>query len=220
MTTEIIEQRALVKVKPEIDAEVVSFYQEALKLQEYATARVIATIEDTKLATDDLSIIARVKKALKEKRDGYIKPLKSYLDEVNDAFKTLMFPIEEADRITRDKMLAYQREQGEIRRKQEEINRKRLEAANEEMKLKGELSEPVNLVEVIPEASKRVMTDTGSAGQRDNWKYEVENFALVDDMYKMINAGVLTPIVKASKGKITINGIRIYNEPIIAVNTR
>ncbi|GAI94168.1 unnamed protein product, partial [marine sediment metagenome] len=52
------------------------------------------------------------------------------------------------------------------------------------------------------------------------WKWEVVDFALVPDSYKMINSGVLTPVVKASKGKIEIPGIRIFNEPIIAVNTR
>jgi len=67
---------------------------------------------------------------------------------------------------------------------------------------------------------KRVQTDLGIAGQRDNWKYEVIDINLVPREYLMINASMLTPIVKASKGKIVIPGIRVFNEPIIAINTR
>jgi len=211
---------AIVRVKPEQDIEVQSFYDQALKLAEYAEARDIAIIEDLKPATDDLSIIARVKKALEAKRKEFIQPLQDHIKEINDAFKRLMEPIEIADKTTRSKILAFQQEQERIRREQEEVNRLRMEAAQKEMELKGELSELVSLVEVSPEAPKRVSTDMGTAGQRDNWKWEVVDFALVPDGYKMINSGVLTPVVKASKGKITIPGIRIYNEPIIAVNAR
>lgn len=210
----------MVRVKPEQDTEVQSFYDQALKLAEYAEARDIAITEDLKPATDDLSIIAKVKKALEAKRKEFIQPLQDHIKAINDVFKRLMEPIEIADRVTRSKILAFQAEQDRIRREQEEINRKRQEAAEAEMKLKGELSESVNLVEVSPEAPKRVSTEMGTVGQRDNWKWEVVDFALVPDEYKMINSGILTPVVKASKGKIIIPGIRIFNEPIIAVNTR
>ena len=42
---------ALVKVKPEADAEVQSFYSQALGLLGYAEQRVIATTDDLKPAT-------------------------------------------------------------------------------------------------------------------------------------------------------------------------
>jgi len=211
---------AIVRVKPEQDIEVRSFYDQAVSLLDYADQRVITTVDDLKPATDDLSIIAKVKKALEEKRKGYLNPLQEHIKEINETFKALLGPIEQADKVTRHKILAFQQEQERIRREQEEVNRLRMEAAQKEMALKGELTEPVDLVEVAPEAPKRVSTGMGAIGQRDNWKWEVMDFALVPDEYKVINAGVLTPIVKASKGKITIPGIRIYNEPIIAVNAR
>jgi len=102
---------ALIKVKPETDVEVMSFYTEALKLQEYAEKRVIATIDDLKPATDDLSIIARVKRGMEEKRKDYLKPFQDHIKETNEVYKTLMQPIEEADRITRSKILTFQQEQ-------------------------------------------------------------------------------------------------------------
>ena len=213
-------ETAIMQIKPEEDIEVQNFYEQALKLAEYAKQRVITTVDDLKPATDDLSIIRKIKKALEEKRKEYLKPFQEHVQEINDAFKKLMEPILAADKIMADKMLAFDAEQKRIRQEQEEINRMRMEAAQKEMELKGEITEPVSLVEVLPEAPKRVSTDMGIAGQRDNWKWEVMDFALVPDDYKMINAGVLTPIVKASKGKISIPGIRIFNEPIIMVNAR
>ena len=204
---------------PRADAEFISYYNEALKLQKYAESRVILTAEDLKPATDDLSILARLKKSLEEKRKECVKPLQDHVKEINDAFKIFMMPIEQADTITREKILAFQLKQKLIREGQEKINQLRLEAAEKQKRLTGEIID-VDLVEVAPEVSKRIRTEMGTAGQRDNWKWEVTNINLVPREYFIINAGMLTPIVKASKGKIVIPGIRIYNEPIIAVNTK
>lgn len=207
---------SLVKVNPESDVEVKSFYAESLKLQKYAEARVVATGEDYKLATDDLTIIRRLKRALEEKRKDYLAPFQDHIKEVNDAFKRLGEPILLADKFTSDKMLAFTVKQNLIRQAQEEINRKRMEAAQAEMKLKGELSETINLVEVLPEQQKTIRTDVGTVSQRDNWKYEVVDFSLLPDEYKEPNIALLTRVVKASKGQLKINGVRIYNEPILA----
>lgn len=217
---EPVKTTALVNINPETDIEVQRFYSEALKLKEVALQRVIATVDDLAPATEDLSIIARVKKGLNSKKAEYLQPLKEYRDQVSYAFDTLLDPILQADTCTREKILAFNREQDRKRKEQEEVNRLRMEAAQKEMALNGELTESVNLVEVSPIAPNTVRTDMGSAGQRDNWKWEVVDKALVPEEYKIINAGMLTPVVKASKGQLTIPGIRIYNEPSIAVRAR
>ncbi len=202
------------------DIEAHGYFHESLKLLEYAKGRVIATVEDSKSGTDDLSIISKLKKAMDGKRKFLLDPLKADMDAIRDTYNYLMAPVLEADKITRAKMVAFDAEQKRIRAEQEEVNRLRMEAAQKEMKLKGELSESVNLVEVTPVAPTTIRTDTGTVGQRDNWKWEVTDFSIIPDEYKIINAGMVTPVVKASKGKITISGIRIFNEPIIAVNAR
>ena len=204
----------------ENDTEVKAFFDQAVGLREYAEDLVILTAEDLAPVTNDLSVIAKVKKGMKDKRESYVKPLKDRAAEFIEAFKILMAPVEKADSILREKMLTYNKEQERIRQEQEEINRKRQEAAEAEMKLKGELTESVNLVEVIPETAKRVSTGMGSAGLRDNWKWEVVDFSLVPDEYKMVNPAVLTPAAKSYKDTRSIPGIRIYNEPGITVNTR
>lgn len=210
---------ALVITKPDADPEVIAFYSEALVLQRYAEARVIITAEDMKPANDDLNTIRRLRKAMENKRKDYLSPFQEHVKEVNEAYKRLMAPVEIADKVTSDKMLAFTRAQDHIRSEQEEVNRLRKLAADKDAALhNGEISESVNLVEVIPEVPRRVQTEMGSSGMRDNWQWEVVDFKLVPDEYKVINAGVLTPMVKATKGRVPIPGIRIYNEPIIATH--
>ncbi len=211
-------ETAIVNVKPDLDIKVQSFYQESLKLREYALDRVVSSLEETKDATNDLSMIAKLKKALEEKRKEYVGPLQDHVKEINDAFKTLMQPIEEADRITRDKILAYQKILADQKAEEERINAMRLEAARAEMELKGELTEPVELVEVSDGAPKTVRTDSGMIGQRMIKKWELEDIALVPEEYKMLDSAKITKMVKA--GIPSIPGIRIYEEPIIAVTTR
>ena len=203
---------------PGADIEIVNYYNEAIKLQEYAEARVIRSLDDVKLATDDLSIISRLKKAMEEKRKEYVKPLQDQAKAINDTYKTLMHPIEAADLTTRNKILAYQKEQERVRREQEEINRLRLEASQKEMELKGELTESVNLVEVIPEAPKRVSTDLGILGKATIWKFEVIDFASVPDEYKIVDAAKVGKVVRA--GLRSIPGIRIYPEGTLRVTAQ
>jgi hypothetical protein len=217
MAEEIV--TALVKIKPQADVEVIAFYNESLRLREYAEARTIITAEDLKPATNDLSIIAKVKKAMDEKRKDYLKPFQDHIKETNAAFLTLMDPIEIADKITRSKILAFQAEQECIRREQEEINRLRMEAAQKEAALNGGvISESVNLVEVSPEAPKRVSTGMGTVGQRMIRKWEVIDMAQVPEEYKIIDSARVTKVVKA--GIPSIPGIRIYDEPILTVSAR
>ena len=200
------------------DVEVWGYYKEALKLQHYAESRVIATVEDTKSATDDLSVIAKLKKAMEEKRKEYVVPLQTQVKQINDTYKSLMEPIESADRVTRSKILDYRKAQERIRQEQEEVNRLRMEAARREMELKGELTESVDLVEVVPEVSKSVTTDMGAASTFKVRKWEIVDFTLVPNDLKLIDAGKVTKLVKAGIG--SISGIRIWEEDSLRVTPR
>ena len=209
---------AVIKIHPGADSEVVAFYNEALKLQEYAQERVITEVAHLTPATEDLSIIARLKKALEEKRKEYVKPLQDHVKAINDAFKALMEPIEVADQVTRKKILAFQEEQERIRAEQEEINRLKIEAAKREMELKGELTEEVGLVEVIEAPTDRLETDLGDLGMATIWKFEVIDFALLPDRFKMENATLIGKVVRA--GEREIPGVRIWSEKNLRVTTK
>lgn len=210
----------LTVINPQTDVEVLSLREEAENLLSCAGARVICSLADAGQATDDLALITNLKRAIESKRKEYLQPFQDHIKYVNETYKTLSEPVEQADRIIRNKITTYQREQDRLRREQERINRERVESAQREASQRGDVvSEPVELLEVAPQVPSTIRAGTGSAGRRDNWTYEVVDFHLVPDDYKMINAGVLTPVVKASKGKVNIPGVRIYNDPILAVTT-
>ncbi len=213
-------ENSLILVKPEVNPEIVAFYTQGLDLLRFAETRVIKTNDDLKPANDDLVIIRSIKKEMEERRKEYLKPFQDHVKETNDTYKMLMSPIERADKITADKMMAFDTEQKRKIREAEAIEAEKLAIAKREMELKGEMTvdlTPVEKPEAVPD---RIRTEMGSSGQRDNWKWEVTDMNQVPREYLVVNAGMLTPIVKASKGRINIPGIRIYNEPIIVVNTR
>ena len=196
----------LQRIDPRLDVDVQMFYEEAKKLLDYANARTITTLEETKLATDDLALISKVKKAMEQKRKDYLLPFQEHVKEVNDIYKNLMQPIDQADYVTRQKVMAYQREQARIKAEQDEINRLRMEAANKEAALNnGEIKESVNLIDVV-DVPKKVYSDTGTLGTSKVWKAEIEDLSkipldyLLPDMVKIgkvIRAGVKIPGVKS-----------------------
>lgn len=206
-------------LQPGEDIEVKNYYDQAIKLKEYAESRVIRTIEDIRIATDDLSIISRLKKAMAEKKKEYLAPHQEQIKAINDNYRFWMGPIEAANTITRQKMTAFDAEQRLIRQKQEEINRKRIEAAQEEMKLTGELSESVNLVEVI-EAPKRTSTDMGTASMMDVWKYEIVDPAALPREYMIPDHAMLNTIAKKHHDQKPVSGVRFYNEPTLRMSNK
>ena len=212
------ELTALVKVNPEVDVQVIGYYNEALGLQNWAEAMVIATADYLKPATDDLSVIAKLKKVMEERRKTYLQPFQEHIKEVNEAYRRFMEPVEKADQITRKKILAFQAEQAHIRQEQNEINRLKMEVAKMEVKLKGGPTEPVDLVEILPEAPKKTITEMGTTSTFKVKKWEVVDFALVPNDLKIIDASKVTKLVKAGVGSIA--GIRIYEEDSLRVSIR
>jgi len=210
---------AIIKVAPAEDAAIQALVGEARSILRYAQSRVITVNEDLNSATEDLSLIAKLKKAIEEKRKEYVGPIREKLDAVNSAFKEFTSPLEEADKVTRAKILEFRQEQERRRREAERIEQEKLELARREAELKGgeitvDLS-PIEKPEAVPD---KVHTGVGSAGTMKVRKWEIVDFAAVPDEYKTIDAGKVTKLVKAGIGAIP--GIRIYEEETLRVNAR
>ena len=214
----VVESTAVVKIYPQGDSAVTLLYNEALLLRQYAEARVVKTDDDVKVATNDLAVLSKLKKAIEEKRKEYVGPINEHLKSVNDAFKVFTEPLVQADAITWQKIKAYRAEQERIRAEQERINQLRLEAAAAEMKLKGELTESVDLVEVVLPPAKHYQAETGTLGMIDHWKVEVIDFQLLPDEYKIADQIKLNKVVRAGLHKIA--GCRIWNDPDKRVTTK
>ena len=207
---------ALININPIADEVIKALIVEAEKALKYADARVIKSEEDKKLASDDLKLIGGVMKAFTTKQTEYTKPLNDYKTSILATFKEILAPLIQAEKITKDKMLAYNAEVTRRIQEEEEINRKRMEAAEQEMRLKGELTESVNLVEVEPEAKKGVTTAFSSAGERANWTYEVVDFALLPDFFKLEASSLLNTHAKSYHNTKEVPGVIFKNVPIIA----
>ena len=209
---------AIIKIGPEHDPAVLTLAEEARKLRDYAAVRVIATDIDLKPATEDLSIIARVKKALAEKKADYLKPIKAHIDAVSAAFLSITAPLDEADTITRNKVKDYRAAVEKRRLEAEEINRQKQELARRETAFHGTGEITVDTAPVeAPAPVNRVFTDLGTASMMKVKKWELVDFKAVPDEFKLLDSGKITKLVKAGG---TIPGIRVYEEESIRVTTR
>ena len=155
------------------------------------------------------------------KRKEYVGPLNEHVRTVNEAFKGFVLPLIEADRILKEKVGVYRAEQERVRKAEEEINRKRQEAAQEEMVLKGELTESVGLVEVTPERSGPYRGQTANLIGKKVWRFEVEDFAKLPDDFKEPNLVKIRSVVIAMKQEgYAIPGVRAWHEEELAVTPR
>jgi len=210
---------AVIKIAPGMNPDVVKLLNEVMIIKEYADKRVITSGEEDKNATNDLVLMRNLADKIEDKRKEYTVPLNTHLGNINSAFKLLSEPLAQSIKITREKATAYKVEQERRQREQEEINRKRMEAAEAEMKLKGELTESVNLIEV-EEAPKHTRAELGTSGLMDVWKYEVTDFAALPDEYKVVDTAMLNSIAKKHHDQKQIPGVRFYNEPTLQTRGR
>jgi hypothetical protein len=211
---------ALVPIEPDKDADVIALVQSARTICQYAESRVVANLEDTKLATEDLSTLSLTMRAVKEKQADYTKPYKTLLDGINGVFKPVIDSLDKATSITKSKLLAYRAEVERRRLAAEAINREKEELAKREAALnEGEITVDLTPVPVPEVAPKTVYTEVGNAGVVKNWHYRVTNFTLLDDVYKLENTVVLNSIArKIGKGTPpTIAGIEFYQEDSLRV---
>ena len=184
----------------------------------WADKLVIADDAGLKSATEDISSLRKLTKAIEEKRKEYVEPLNSYVKDINAYFKQVTIPLASADIVMSRKMLEYKAECDRKRKEAEEINRMREEAQRREAALNdGEIKESVVSIPVPAPVAKTTHTDVGSASTRDNWKVEVTDFATLPDEYKIPDIVKLGKVVRA--GLHNVPGCRIWNEPSLVVNT-
>ena len=197
-------------------------YQEAASLLQVAKKRVIATNEDLKPATDDLAIIATCKKAMFARKTEIVEPFKSQLDAINQAFGDLMFPVMEADRLTRGQVTTFDNEQRRKAAEAQRIEDEKFRLAKEEAALNGtgEITVPLGTAQAPPPVPEHTRTAMGTLGGRTNWKARVVDFAALDDQWKIPNESLLNSHARTTKGTRPIPGVEFYNDRSVTVRTR
>ena len=214
---------ALVTIETQVGKpapELLPLYLEAASLHRVAKDRVIATNEDLKPATNDLAIIATCKKAMFARKTELVGPLKAKLDLVNKAFDDIMFPVIEADRLTRGQVTTFDNEQRRKAAEAKRIEDEKFRLAQDEMKLKGEHTQELGTAVAPPPVPEHTRTDLGTLGGRSNWKARVVDFALLPDEYKLPNESMLNSFARSTKGERPIPGVAFYDDRVVTMRTR
>jgi hypothetical protein len=197
-------------------------YLQAADLRKFAVARVIQSNEDLKPATNDLAIIANCKKAMTKRKAEIVGPFRETVDKINQAFNDLMSPIEEADRVTREKVGTYQIESQKRAAAAKRIEDEKFRLAQEEAKLNGtgEITVNTDPVVVPAPAPQITRTEMGSVSGRDNWKARVLDFKSLPDEYKLPNEQMLNALARSTKGTRQVPGVEFYNDRGVTVRTK
>lgn len=209
------ERTALLKIDPHDNSAYMALVSEVQSFVSSAEGASIATVELREFATNDLSLIARLKKSIGDLRMDYLAPLKEHTETINAAFKDITDPLAKADSILRQKVLAFNQEQDRIRREAEDLARQEREVAERRAKLNGDVTTPFVPESLPVVAEQRAITDVGESNTMKISKWEVVNFSLIPDEFKMIDAGKVHKQVKA--GREDIPGIRIWKEKTLRV---
>lgn len=212
---------AVISIKPEIDPAYPDLVSEAAALCRYADLRIIKNDEDAKTATDDLNLIRKLEKSIEGLRDKYVRPLNEHVKAINNKFKTLSIPLDQADKTTEAKILAYRNEVRRKAREAEEINRQKEELARKEAAFNGTGEVTIDTTPVIiPEVAKNVRAETATAGVRSNWKAEVIDFAALSDEYKLPDMTTLNAMARSRKGQNPPAGVKFYDDASLTVRNR
>jgi hypothetical protein len=218
ITTDVMDV-AIININPGSDLAIVNLRAEIIKLSNYATFRVIKCDLDLTPAGDDLVLVSKLKRALKEKQDEYVSPIKAHLEKVQFVFKDLLACLDDVDKTNRDKVLAYTAAQKKRAAEAEELNRQAIELARKQAEFSGTGEFTVDTTPVVaPAPVKKVATMSGTASTQVNWKYEVVDPALVPIDYMVIDYAKLTKVIKA--GCRSIPGVRIYSEDSLRITTK
>jgi hypothetical protein len=143
----------------------------------------------------------------------------------------------EAEAAAERERLRLERENEDLRRREAEALRagdeKTLEAIEEKREeIRQEAHEILASVEMatnqaINEAAKAeaamtpapvipIQPKTPGLAMRDNWEFKVEDPSVVPRAYLCVDEKLIGQVVRATKGKITIPGVRIFYRPIMA----
>jgi hypothetical protein len=213
---------AVIIIQPETNLGYIALKESLTSLLSYAQVRVIKTDADLIPATNDLTVIAKCKKELKTLSESYIKPIKSHLDAVRDAFNTLTVLLQGAETINKAKMDAYTEAQrlraveiAEVNRQAEEVSRKQAELNQ------GVFTVDTTPIPAPPPPVKHIRTEGGTASivnKPADWEIEdPAKMDLIPKEYWMLDEVKIGRVIRAGG---TIPNIKKIHRTGVSVTTR
>jgi len=203
---------ATVGLSPAVQPPTIDQYRsQVASLVTYAQSRIVESREQSESAAADLTLIRQLKKAIEEQRTGQVKPLNDQVKQINDLYKTLTVPLDEADKITSDKIKQYRQAETAKLAEALAIEAEKMELARREAALNGGAI-TVDLTPLVKpdEQPKHIVTGAGTVGTRMVPKWALEDITKVPAEFLMLNEVALGKQVRA--GRTGIPGIRIWLE--------
>lgn len=186
------------------------------------------------LAGDVLKEVKSRIKELDDERKKITKPLDDAKKAVMNLFKPPIELLEKAEAKIKGLMLTYSEEQEKKAReeqrklqeqaeKEAEKQKKALEAKIARAEASGKADKVEQLKEqaeniVVPDVpviSPTIETPSG-VSYRTKWSAEVIDFKALPDEYKIANQQALDKVAQATKGAISIPGVKMKSEKIVA----
>jgi len=212
---------AIINVHPDQDEAIQKIVAEAKDVLAYAEALVISDDVGLKRATEDMAALKGIREKFDSKEKEYKRPIREHMEAVGGIFKRMVIPLDQANRLFKDKYSAYVNDHNAKAAEARRIEEEKLALAQREAALNdGEITVPLNTVPDIQEAPRLVRTGAGTAGMRTTWRARVIDFAALDDAYKLANQSVLDAAARTTKGPSNIKGVEFYPETDVSIRRR
>ncbi len=204
-------------VEPITDNEIALLVIESNAILAWAEQLVIVTPGDAKRTNDDMGAIKGIKARMRDKRAEYLDPITAAAKKVRVDFDEIMAPVDLADSTARTKIARYFADLEARRQEALRITQAASQLAVDTAAL-GEAAPPLVIDTIdVPSEAKAIRTDMATTGMRDNWKFEVVDFAALPDTYKMPDTSQLTAIARKHHDAKGVPGVRFYNEKTVVV---
>jgi len=196
-------ETSIVKVTAIPQTEIVKIEKANKPVIHEADSLIIRAADDETAAYEVLRKIKQRKTTIEDERKKITKPLNASLKQVNALFKNLSEPLSEADKIIRQKILAF-------RAKREEQAAKRQAKLLEKAETAEEEEDDEERAEELTEQAAKVVPLVGSSTTSKRWTFTVEEPSVVPRKYMMVDDRAIRAAVR--NGVRDIPGVKIYQE--------
>jgi hypothetical protein len=214
---------ATIRINPEADAVFLDMKKAAQRLLEWGKVRVIDNAADEKSAGEDLGACSTLLKKLNAAKEEWTIDIKTNLELVSGAFNDVIKPLQEIEKTLKEKVIAYRAEKKRQAAIIEEANRIAIDNARKEAAAhNGEISTPVIINPVPVAPAKHIYAATGTLGETETWDFEIVDFKLLPDEYKIITADLvkIRKAVVKNKGKLFIPGVNQFKKEGLRITTK
>lgn len=184
--------------------EIQNLEKQVSPLVKQAGSYVINSVESVDEASKFLRQVKDVENGIEKKRLELTAPLNQSLKAINELFRNLKNPLEQARYLLTNKILSWKRAEIE-RLEKEEARRRAIQDAHE--KAGHQVNAPVVL--------ERPDNKIGNTQMRKVWKYKIVDFENVPNDYKLINQPAINNAIRSGIRKI--QGLDIFQEEALSI---